>query len=50
MGYSPWGHKESDMTNATEHAWYTYYMQIKIERIARWDKINVMKALIYASH
>ena len=20
MGYSPWGHKESDMTEVTEHA------------------------------
>ena len=20
MGYSPWGHKESDMTGVTEHA------------------------------
>ena len=36
MGYSPWGHKESDMTEATEHAcqfilsmFHLYYVYIE---------------------
>ena len=28
MGYSPWGHKEPDMTEATQHAQTLYYGKI----------------------
>ena len=35
MGHSPWGHKESNMTDATKHAWthsHTHTLEL-IERV-----------------
>ena len=45
MGYNPWGHKESDTTEATEGI----HTQVGIKNGSRMDKENVVYTMDYYS-
>ena len=40
VGYSPWGHTESDMTEATWHTWCTHIYKVKMGVISFQDFAN----------
>ena len=42
VGYSPWGHKESDMTEVTSHTYalYTHLDLFKTAQLEQWVGLN----------
>ena len=40
MGYSPWGHKESDTTEATEHACMQPGFPCTLKSESHWSRIQ----------